>query len=727
MSKRLAAAVVDTTKYYRRCRVMHYQVTPMKKSLRIITLLAGLCLSLSTQAQVYINEVLPNSPGGDTGNEFFELRGTPNLSLAGYYLISVEGQGTGTPGKGDINQLFDLSAFSLGANGYLFARQNLSPYTTTAAGAAVIQNTAGSGWGSNALTSTVGCLADGTQADLENGAATILLVKVEGGITPTNTIDLDTNNDGLLDLPVGWTVVDSVGIMDGAGAAATDASYGVITFRAPSSGDGTYQGASAYGNIIDVPGPLTTTAGTFHVGRKGESTGSTSNDWVGAIVDGVAASPLNFFFYSSSDPAYTGMLLSDMVYGGTNASAAPLGTLPYTPTINGSRFTTNTILTLGGPIGDMAVDPRDNTTILFTVDNDVGGGIYRAYKVASGNWWVDSAPVVSGLDRPSGLVVQTDGTLWWVHDVTKALVRLKAPWASNTPELVVTNFGNLVADDDPIDLTFAPASFTGSLGQPNWLVIADKGSDSDTYNALNLQDPATTELNQTNNNFLVTPTAGGLGFDDLTAIVYLPQSGEVVAFSNSSLKAVDGNGTTRTITPTTLLPTAAMALAVDPNTGRVWVADDVLDEVWSVDPSASGQTPDVKELSFPLVNPPVNYRQMKFHDPGMAFATNGAFLVVSDTSTAGGGGRLIIFHSETPAPFALSGFTITNVSQTVQGPQLHWSPAGAAGFNLKYVIQRGTNVASLASFQTIATVTATSFTDTNATAGAAFYRVLAKP
>ncbi len=89
----------------------------------------------------------------------------------------------------------------------------------------------------------------------------------------------------------------------------------------------------------------------------------------------------------------------------------------------------------------MAVDPRDNTTILFAVDNDVGGGIYRAYKVASGNWWVDSTPVVSGLDRPCGIAVQDNGTLWWVHDYAGSLMRLKAPWTANTPEMVITNTG----------------------------------------------------------------------------------------------------------------------------------------------------------------------------------------------------------------------------------------------------------------------------------------------
>ena len=685
-------------------------------------------LGLSASAQVWINEVLPNAPGADTGNEFFELRGPPNLSLSGYYLLSLEG--SGTTGRGDINQFFDLGAFALGANGYLLAVQAGSPYTATDPEATVMANTVATGWGranEGGVGSSVGHYSDGTQQDLENGSTTLLLVQIGSGLAPTNTLDLDANDDGLLELPAGWTVVDSVGIMDGSDAAATAYSYGAITFRAPDP-NGNYLGTSAYGSIIDIPGPLTTTAGTFHVARQGETTGSTAKDWVGSIVNGTAASPLNFYFYSSSDPSYTGMNVSDMAPGSTNASAAPLGTLAYTPTLHGPRFTQFTHLPIGGPIGDMAVDPRDNTTILFTVDNDVGGGIYRAYKVASGNWWVDSTPVVSGLDRPAGLVVQTNGTLWWVHDVTKAVMRLQAPWASNTPEMVVAHFGDPATDDDPIDLVFAPVNFTGSIGQPEWIVVADRGSDSDSFNALNVVDPTTTELNQVNTAFLVAPTAGGLGFDDLTAIAALPQTGEVVALSRSALTAVDANGTTRAITPTTVVALAGLALAVDPTTGRLWLADDGLDEVWSVDPSASGQTADALELSFPLKSPPVTYRQIKFHDPGMAFAANGAFLVVSDTSTAGGGGRLLIFHQEPYVPYEMPAFSITEVNATPEGLQLQWAPAGDTAFNLKYSVQRGTSIADPASFTTIAAnLTVTSFTDTNAPAEAAFYRVVAKP
>ncbi len=62
----------------------------------------------------------------------------------------------------------------------------------------------------------------------------------------------------------------------------------------------------------------------MYVGRKGESTGSTSNDWFGAILNGSAGDPLNITFASASDPLYQGLKLPDMVLGGPNpALVAP--------------------------------------------------------------------------------------------------------------------------------------------------------------------------------------------------------------------------------------------------------------------------------------------------------------------------------------------------------------------------------------------------------------------
>lgn len=273
--------------------------------------------------QVWISEILTNPNGSDSGstwgNEYFELRGLAGMSLAGYYLLSLEGQGT--TARGDINQFFDLGAFSIGANGYLFARQNFSPYTATVPGATVIQNSAGQGWGLTG-SSTVGHSGDGTQVDLENSATTILLIFNSGGPAPTLTLDLDTNDDGWLDLPTGWTVVDAVGIMDGASAAATDFTYGFINFRAAYPA-GNYLGMSAYGNIIDVPGAPPTSAGAILVARKGESTGWSDDDWFAANLTGSQSDPLNITFAYATDPSFVGMKLSDMRFGGPNPIPEP--------------------------------------------------------------------------------------------------------------------------------------------------------------------------------------------------------------------------------------------------------------------------------------------------------------------------------------------------------------------------------------------------------------------
>lgn len=286
---------------------------------RILTPLAALAILGGTaHAQVWINEVLANPNGSDTGNEYFELRGTPDLSLTGYYLLSLEGGGT--TGRGDVNQFFDLGTFTIGANGYLFARQIGSPYTATAAGATVLENAGGTGWGPSGA-STIGYSADTTQADLENGTTTILLINRGTGDAPTLSLDMDADNDGFLDpLPAGWSIVDSVGIIDGASTqAATDFSYGAITLRV----GGAAAGSSMYGNVIDVPGDPPTSSGAMYVGRKGESVGATAADWFGAILTGSATDPLNITFSSTSDPLYQGLKTPDMVYGGPNPDIVP--------------------------------------------------------------------------------------------------------------------------------------------------------------------------------------------------------------------------------------------------------------------------------------------------------------------------------------------------------------------------------------------------------------------
>ena len=60
----------------------------------LLPLVTGIAFATQIQGQVWINEMLANPPGSDStagvGLEYFELRGTPGLSLAGYYFISLE-------------------------------------------------------------------------------------------------------------------------------------------------------------------------------------------------------------------------------------------------------------------------------------------------------------------------------------------------------------------------------------------------------------------------------------------------------------------------------------------------------------------------------------------------------------------------------------------------------------------------------------------------------------
>jgi hypothetical protein len=269
-------------------------------------------------------------------------------------------------------------------------------------------------------------------------------------------------------------------------------------------------------------------------------------------------------------------------------------------------------------------------------------------------------------------------------------------------------------------VTVAPFNFTGSIGQPGWIVVADRGVDGDAFNGVYVVDPNTASLDQTNySNFLVGPTASDLG-GNLNAIAALPASGEVVVVSEDGyLVAMDGNGSQRYINALNLWPlggpASGAAIAVDPITSKIWAADDLKDELWSIDATTAA---DQREIGFPLTDSLRPDRQIDFHDPGMAFAPDGSFLVVSDASTAnGGGGRLIIFHNEaiTTPPFS-----ITSAARVGQGFQLTWQSAGA----VKYRVQRGADVTS---FQDITgDLTVTQFTDTNSV-GNAFYRISARP
>jgi hypothetical protein len=296
-----------------------------------------------------------------------------------------------------------------------------------------------------------------------------------------------------------------------------------------------------------------------------------------------------------------------------------------------------------------------------------------------------------------------------------ALMRLKAPY-TGTPETIISNFGPLETDDDPIDLAIAPSNFANS---PNFIVVADRGMDGDAENTLYLVDPATTQLNQTGYiNYLVQPSVSSIGSANLNAITPVPHSSEVAVINGDAfIYLVDGAGTVRSILPTIYADPAVTigpaAIAADPGTNRIWLADNAFKEIWSI--PTSGTEAERLEVDFTLIEGSRPDSNITFHDPGLTFAPNGSILVVSDSSTINGGGRLHIFHNDV----ASSEVTITRAARTAQGFELEWS--GQAGAS--YKVQRSTSLD--AGFQDLSGVlSTTSYTDTTPPAAFAFYRIV---
>lgn len=160
----------------------------MRKLVATLSLCAALCTGVAVaQNQPYFSEIFFNPPGTDNGQEYIEIAGDPNFDLAGYYILVIEGDGTGA---GVVDQSISLTGQSLGSNGLLLRRDAAGVILP---GPAAETNV----W-----------VAD-FNPDIENGSNTFVL---GFGTAPSVGTDLDTNNDCALDaggIP-NFTVVDVV-------------------------------------------------------------------------------------------------------------------------------------------------------------------------------------------------------------------------------------------------------------------------------------------------------------------------------------------------------------------------------------------------------------------------------------------------------------------------------------------------------------------------------------
>jgi hypothetical protein len=217
-----------------------------------------------------ISEIFFNPPSTDAPNEYIELFGAPNATISvGTYLLFLEGDngGSTTAGArpGDVQGLFDLGGRTFGSNGYLVLRQFTSPYTVNAS--ANTLTAASTGWGG------LGFNTSATAAgDIENISFTAMTVSIGSGSAPVWGNQLDSNNDGTLELPAGWSILDSIGVGDGG---QTDRLYGAVNFSGAASGTVTSNGGLLqYLSFNEIE----------YLARVGNSTGNTLADWAVADV-----------------------------------------------------------------------------------------------------------------------------------------------------------------------------------------------------------------------------------------------------------------------------------------------------------------------------------------------------------------------------------------------------------------------------------------------------------
>jgi hypothetical protein len=155
-------------------------------------------------------------------------------------------------------------------------------------------------------------------------------------------------------------------------------------------------------------------------------------------------------------------------------------------------------------------------------------------------------------------------------------------------------------------------------------------------------------------------------------------------------------------------------MSVDPKTGKVWIADDLTNQIWSCNTADGNEGR--REVDFVVTNAAWAALQIDLPEPGLSFSKDGSILVLSENGSTSGIGRLIIMHNE---PRALPSFKISSFSKTPTGLQLNWEAAGAA----KYRVQRTTDL-KVPMADITGDLTTTSFTDTNVPGGA-YYRVVA--
>ncbi|MCS6852595.1 MAG: hypothetical protein NZ700_15675 [Gemmataceae bacterium] len=417
----------------------------------------------SGPAQVLFNEIYVDPPSTDDNREYVEIRSlNPSMTLTGYWLLEIDGD-SDNPGVVDNAQ--NLSSLATGSNGLLLLGQN---YATSHP------------WGSAVPAATTRAnLSGGT---MENGAITFLLVR---NFTGSVNQDLDSNNDGVLDVTPWSEIVDSVAWTDGtAGDRVYTSTVLTLSGGAPHAAtrfasNNTANSAAAwyYGRIT---GTGTTT--TY------DPAGSSANLPSGAVITPGASNyapappPTKFFVVdTTSDSTYryqaNGTLNGSSPLASGNGqprgiAADAAGTALW---VIDANFTVYKYDTAGNLLGQWTASGLNTPEGIATDGSNiwiVDRGTDRVYYYAGGAAWtsgtrsaMSSFALVSGNTNPMGIT--TDGvSLWVVNSATTDRV-----YKYTTSGTHLGNWAIDPANSNPTGITIDPTNV-------NHIWIVDTTTDS---------------------------------------------------------------------------------------------------------------------------------------------------------------------------------------------------------------------------------------------------------
>jgi hypothetical protein len=156
-----------------------------------------------------LNEIWINSPGNDPPQEFVELRGQANMAMGSVYYVAIEG--LSGPAVGAFEKVVDLGGYANGSNG-------LSLLTAPEAGFSFNVNSA------TTHIQDLGPIGVENVSSNNDSTTYMLLYSPSRELTDF-AFDWDWDNDGQLELPLGATAVDTLGVRTNV----ADQVYGLTT------------------------------------------------------------------------------------------------------------------------------------------------------------------------------------------------------------------------------------------------------------------------------------------------------------------------------------------------------------------------------------------------------------------------------------------------------------------------------------------------------------------